>query len=325
MKRVAILLTILIGIAASALAQGASNIKINEVMTNNTNSIKDEFGNNKAWVEIVNTAYSTYNIRGMYITTDPSVLDKKMTVPERMKKMSIIPNGDTRTQLSARQHIVFYLNSNPANGTLHLTTKADSAKQIWIALYDGNAVDLIDSVTIPALKANTSYARYNDGESRWTIKAEDAVTPGIDNFIQASMSKIEKLKRDDPHGYGITVLCMGIVFLCLALLYIFFTIFGYVADRQQKLKKVAAVQPIKPIVKTSKKINEVRHKTTNILKDGIETKGRDKEIYIAVIALALQQYTDDVHDVESGILTIKPHQSTWAEHTFINTQNNSII
>ena len=85
---------------------------------------------------------------------------------------------------------------------------------------------------------------------------------------------------------------------------------------------MAAVQPIKPIVTTSKKLNEVRHKTTNILKDGIETKGRDKEIYIAVIALALRQYTDDVHDVESGILTIKPHQTVWSEHVFLNNSNN---
>ena len=111
---------------------------------------------------------------------------------------------------------------------------------------------------------------------------------------------------------------MGIVFACLALLYVFFLVFGYVADRRNKLEKVAKVQPIKPIVSTGKKLNEVRHKTTNILKDGMETKGRDKEIYIAVIAMALKQYTDNVHDVESGILTIKPHHSSWSEHHFIN-------
>nr|QJR97967.1 hypothetical protein Prevot99_1260 [uncultured Prevotella sp.] len=322
MKRVGLLITLLMVTVTYSFAQGASNIKINEVLTNNTNSIKDEFGVNRPWVELVNTAYSTYNIRGMFITTDPSVLDKKMSVPERMKRMSVIPNGDVRTQLSARQHIVFFLNSIPANGTLHLSASVDNSKPLWVALYDGNAVDLIDSVTVPVQQANTSYARYNDGASQWTVKAEEAVTPGIDNFIQVTMSKIEKMKRDDPHGFGITVLCMGIVFLCLALLYVFFTIFGYVADRQNKLRKVAAVQPIKPIVTTSKKLNEVRHKTTNILKDGIETKGRDKEIYIAVIALALRQYTDDVHDVESGILTIKPHQTVWSEHVFLNNSNN---
>ncbi len=322
MKRIGLSLVTFVIAVVAAYSQGASNIKINEVMTNNVTSLQDEFGNHGPWVEIANTAFSTYDVRGMYITTDPSVLDKKMSVPERMKRMSVIPNGEKRTQLSARQHLVFFLNSLPAKGKLHLRAKVAPQKNLWIGLYDGNAVDLVDSVTVPVLLANTSYARYTDGVGRWEVKAEDAVTPGIDNFIKTDLSKTEKLKHDDPHGFGITLLCMGIVFACLALLYVFFAIFGYVADRQNKLKKVASVQPIKPIVTTGKKLNEVRHKTTNILKDGMETKGRDKEIYIAVIAMALKQYTDDVHDVESGILTIKPHHTNWADHTYFN--NNGV-
>lgn len=318
MKRIGLTLAALTVIATTSFAQGAKNIKLNEVMTNNTASIQDEYGNKGAWVEIANISYTTYNVRGMYITTDPSVLDKNMSVPERMKRMSMIPNGAECTSLSAKQHLVFYLNSNPAQGAQHLAAKIDGTRNVWIGLYDGNAVDLIDSVSVPVLAPNTSYARYKDGAAIWDVKAPDAVTPGIDNFIEASMSKIEKLKYDDPYGIGITVLCMGIVFACLALLYAFFSIFGYVAERRNKLKKVAEVQPIKPIVQTGKALNDVRHKTSNILKDGLETKGRDKEIYIAVIAMALRQYTDDVHDVESGILTIKPHQTNWSEHTFFN-------
>ena len=87
------------------------------------------------------------------------------------------------------------------------------------------------------------------------------------------------------------------------------------ADRQ---KKIATVQPIKPIIETGKKIEEVRQITKNILQDGLETRGRDKEIYIAVISMALMQYQEDVHDVESGVLTIKEHQTSWAEHHFNN-------
>lgn len=131
------------------------------------------------------------------------------------------------------------------------------------------------------------------------------------NSQALNMQVVETLKQDDPYGFGITVLCMGVVFLCLALLFGFFKIFGYFADRQNKLKAIAEMQPIKPIVQTGKKLNEVRHATSNILQDGIETKGRDKEIYIAVIALALKQYLENEHDVESGILTIKPHHTAW--------------
>lgn len=124
-----------------------------------------------------------------------------------------------------------------------------------------------------------------------------------------------RLKQDDPHGFGISILCMGVVFLCLALLFVFFKIFGFVADRQ---KKIAKAQPIKPIIQTGKKIEEVRQITKNILQDGLETKGRDKEIYIAVISMALMQYQEDVHDVESGVLTIQEHNTSWATPHFNN-------
>lgn len=109
------------------------NIKINEVLTNNTANLQDEFGKKEAWIEIANTSYSTYNVRGMYITTDRRVLNKNLTVPQRIAMMSIIPNGDERTLMSARKHLVFFLNSNPSNGTLHLNAKVDPSKETWVA------------------------------------------------------------------------------------------------------------------------------------------------------------------------------------------------
>lgn len=130
-----------------------------------------------------------------------------------------------------------------------------------------------------------------------------------------NLEKSMQLKTDDPYGIGITLMCMGVVFSCLALLFVFFKAFGFIADRRGK---IAAQHPIKPIVKTGKKLNEVRHATSNILQDGPKTKGRDKEIYIAVISMALKQYLEDVHDVESGVLTIKPHHTAWNEHQFNN-------
>ena len=88
--------------ATTMFGQGAKNIVISEVMTNNTASIQDEYGSRHAWVELENTSFSTYNVRGMYITTDRSVLDRKMSVPERIKRMSM-PKRVKNTQSRARQ------------------------------------------------------------------------------------------------------------------------------------------------------------------------------------------------------------------------------
>jgi hypothetical protein len=107
------------------------------------------------------------------------------------------------------------------------------------------------------------------------------------------------------------IMAMSIVFTCLALLWITFTIFGMVMRHMETAKKVAHKQPIKPITKTVEKTIEVGHKTGIMLKEGFDTKGIDREVYLAVIGLALRQYEDDIHDVESGVITIKPKNTGW--------------
>ena len=309
MNKIRVLLSGLLLVSASAvMAQGAKNIRLNEVVTNNTVSIQDEFGQREAWIELENTSFTTYNIRGMYLTTDRSVLNPQMSVPERIKRMCIIPNGEPRTQIGGRQHIVFFSNSNPAKGKLHLSLKVPMSEPVWIGFYNGNAEELIDSVTVPALAADQSYARHGN---QWSVKSADNVTPGIENFIKTDETKDAKLKREDPHGIGITLLAMGIVFFCLALLFLFFWIFGLIMNHLDTAKKVVNAQPIKPITKTVEVTHDLAHATGNILQDGLEKKGIDKEVYIAVISMALKQYQDDVHDVESGIITIKARETGW--------------
>lgn len=313
MKKNSFLLGLLAVICLPMHAQMDASIKLNEVLTDNQSSLIDEYGTHHAWVEIANISHSTYNIRGMYLTTDRSVLDKSMSVPERVKRMSIIPNGDARTNLSGRQLLVFQLNSQPTKGSLHLAVKVDPSKPTWIALYNGNATQLIDSVTVPVLQADQSYARIaNNGTSAdWEVKSGDRVTQGIQNMTTVSESKVEKFKREDPYGIAMAIMAMGIVFLCLALLWIFFTLFGMFMRHQETAKKVINTQPIKPITKTVEKTMEVGHKTGVILQEGLKTKGIDREVYLAVIGMALQQYRDNVHDVESGVITIKHRDTEW--------------
>ena len=309
MNQIKLLLSgLLIATSTTVFAQGAKNIVINEVLTNNTSSIVDEFGRREAWIELENTSFSTYNVRGMYLTTDRAVLNKNMSAPERIQHMTIIPSGETRTAIGARQHLVLFCNSNPAEGKLHLSLNVPLSEPVWIALYNGNATELIDSVTVPALNANQSYARSN---GKWSIKSAENATPGIENFIEASESKIEKFKREDPHGIAMAIMAMGIVFSCLALLWIFFTLFGMLMRHMETAKKVANKQPIKPITKTVEKTIEISHKTSNVLQEGFDKKGIDMEVYMAVIGMALRQYEDDVHDVESGIITIKQKDTEW--------------
>jgi Na+-transporting methylmalonyl-CoA/oxaloacetate decarboxylase gamma subunit len=300
--------------------QGARNIVISEVMTRNTASIVDEFGEREAWIELENTSFSTYNVRGMFITTDRSVL-QSMSAPERISRMSIIPSGETRTSIGARQQLVLFGNSNPAQGKLHLTVPLPDSAAVWVALYNGNGVELIDSVTVPALADDCSYARQADGH--WAVMKPSQVTPGIENAAGDGMKKqtgVDKFKEQDPHGFAMAIMAMGIVFLCLALLWLFFTLFGMLMRHLDTAKKVANKQPIKPITKTVEKTLEVAHATSNVLQEGFDKKGIDMEIYMAVIGLALRQYEDDVHDVESGVITIRQKDTDWDDEYSQMTQ-----
>lgn len=328
MKKLRLLTGVIVALTSlPMLAQMDASIKLNEVMTHNENSLIDEYGERHAWVEIANISHSTYNIRGMYVTTDRSVLDKKMSVPERVKRMSQIPNGDTRTNLSGRQFVVFQLGSNPAQGTLHLSMPVDATQPTWIALYNGNATQLIDSITVPVIAADQSFARIANNGTRndWEVKSADRVTPGIQNQTVVSESKIEKFKREDPYGVGMAIMAMSIVFFCLALLWITFTLFGLLMRHMETAKKVVHHQPIKPITKTVEMTLEVGHKTGVILQEGLKTKGIDKEVYMAVIGMALKQYQDDVHDVESGVITIKSKDTEWDDEYSQMTQFHSPI
>jgi len=303
MKKIGILLAVLLTASAQMSGQGAKNIRISEVLVNNTASMQDEFGRHEPWLELANTAFSTYNVRGMFITTDRSVLDKKLTAPERISRMSIIPNGDARTIMSARQHLLFHLNSNPKQGTLYLPVPIDTTRANWVAIYDGNGIDLIDSVTVPRLRANESYALHKDAQGQyvWRVMEPDMVTPNIDNDQSVTESKAARLKRDDPHGFGITVLSMGIVFFCLFLLFVFFSLFGKFMAKKEPSEKPRKRQPTRVSPEAAKAMAEKdanRHKPNN-------------EVYLAVIAMALKQYQDDIHDEESGIITIHPHHSKW--------------
>ena len=309
--------TLLLAGASMTHAQVEQSIKINEVMTSNTSNLQDEYGQREAWIEIANVSFTTYNVRGMFITTDRSVLDPQMSVPERMKRMSAIPSGEPRTALSGRQHLILFCNSLPSKGSMHLSVPVDPSKPTWIGLYSGNATQLIDSVTVPVIADNLSYARHKDGSVNWVVKSAEQVTPGISNMTDIVETKTAKLKREDPYGFGITVLAMGIVFFCLALLFVFFTLFGFFMKHRSA---VASIQPVKAGVKTVEKTMEVASKTSTILQDGLKTKGIDKEVYMAVIAMALKEYQDNVHDVESGVITIKPKNTDWNMELPLMTQ-----
>ena len=245
--------------SSAAMAQGAHDFKLNEVFVlscpkqctavDDSGCVSpamaeacpkaafyvDEYGQPASWIEIENTSYSTHDIRNCFLTINPAVLDKTMSAPEREKLMSLIPAGDPRTSLAAKQRITFFADGHTNRGTLHLNFTLPAGEAFTVYLFDGNAVDLLDSVRVEALPAGSSYARIADDE--WQVCDANNMTPNAPN-VQYSNDKIKEFKEKDPHGIAMTLMCMGVVFSCLILLFVFFHIFGWAMNRAAKLARV---------------------------------------------------------------------------------------
>ena len=293
-------------LAAVAFGQGAYSFKINEVVVSNADGLIDEYGEHPGWIEIANTSWGTNNIRSCYLTTDRRALDKSLSVPERAKLMSLIPKGDERTNLSAQQHIVFFADGHTNLGTLHTNFSLKEGEENFIALFDGNGKTLLDSVTVPALGKNQSYARLYDAETDeyvWKVLDSDEVTPCASNVGQGKTEdKVTEWKEKDPYGVAMSIIAMGVVFVALIALYVFFRLFGYIVVFFSKMTRVRAIRTL----------HDQASKAAVMAKQGMDTKGVDMKIYMAVIAMALHDYEEDVHDVESNVLTYHPDEhSEW--------------
>lgn len=323
-KKLGLLISMIAITTLGTWAQGAKSIRLTEVMTDNRTSIIDEYGKHKPWVELSNTSFTTYNVRGMFLTTDRRVLNPNITPEQRRTMMVALPNNEPRTTLGGKKSLVIYDHSwapmfagKPAGeqSPFQLNLFLKPGQPNWVALYDGNAVDLIDSVSLPPLLPDQSWT-LSSNMKNWSVC--DNATPG---YLPQStgLSKPQIIKETDPHGFGIAVLAMGIVFACLALLFIFFWAFGSYMRHKQRIAnatKAHAALLYHTGVKTVEITSELSHKTNVMLKDGLETKGIDKETYMAVISLALQDYLENKHDIESGVITIKPKETRWNKRNF---------
>ena len=289
-------LGILVGLVAvvAAFGQGARSFKISEVVVTNTDGLIDEYGERSGWIEIANTSWGTINIRSCYLTTNRAALNEELSVPERVKLMSLIPKGDSRTNLSAQQRIVFFADGRTNLGTLHTNFKLEEGKPNFIALFDGNGKTLLHDAE------TDSYT--------WLVLDEDEVTPGSSNVGQGQVEdKVAEWKEKDPYGVAMSIIAMGVVFVALIALYVFFRLFGYAWSMLSKMSRVRAIRAVR----------EQADKAAVMAKQGMETKGVDMKIYMALIAMALKEYEEDVHDVESNVLTYHTDEhSEWSAKGF---------
>lgn len=256
---------------------------INEVMVINENNYTNDFGEKHAWIEIYNNTSRTQNLAGAFLTNDPN-----------NPKKYAIPQGDIKTIVRPHQHVIFWADNMPSKGTFHLSFKLDPDKENYIALYELDGKTLLDEITIPAgMLADKTYGYDADGIKRdkdgnYLGKVLNRVTPGSNNLVVGENPKIVSLRENDPWGVMITITSMMIVFLGLIALYFVFKFTGRTAKQLTKRKAIK-----------SGKLS------------AFKTHDVSGEV-LAAISAAIYEMEQNVHDVESTILTIDEVKRTYS-------------
>ncbi|MCB8964106.1 MAG: OadG family protein [Bacteroidales bacterium] len=262
-------------------SQSISDLRINEVMLVNQSNYMDNYGNRSAWIEIMNLGYNKVNIANCYLTDN-------LNEPKKYR----IPSGDPLTLIPLRQFVVFFADGITQHGASHLNFTLDSTKR-FIALISPDAKTILDSITIPALKANTTYCRIPDGSDNWTISETTTPKSTNDVFTQ-KVSAGEKFRNFDPTGVIMAISAMLVVFSALLVLYRIFRTIGKINQRAVVRKQEKAQQP-------------------KIAKNEAETE-ISGEVF-AAISTALYMHETESHDRESEIITIQRisrHYSPWS-------------
>lgn len=287
MKRILFLITLTI-VAASSLIQAQGRrgaLYINEVMVQNDSNLIDDFGQRSAWIELYNAKFSPLEISNIYLTNDRNNPTKYP-----------VPLGDVNTRIPKRQHVVFYADGMPTRGTFHASFILDPTKENWIGLYDADKNTLIDSVLVPVLPANASYARTSDAADEWEVRTDTGnsyITPSSANVIREKNDKIEMFAEKDENGFAMTLMAMCIVFSALLILCLCFKgISSLGAHAQAKNRKISAGEE-NPVVTHSDRHNN------------------DSGEVIAAISMALHDHLN-AHDRESTILTINKVRKSYS-------------
>ena len=269
-KRFGVLLLFILLVSFGAQAQRATSMRINEVLVINEDNFVDDYGKRHGWIELFNTSAGTVNIAGCFLTDD-----------KNNPKKYPIPKGDVLTQIPPHQHTLFWEDGEPNRGTFHVNFTLDPSKENYIALYDADGKSLIDEITIPAAqKPDVSYGRIIDGKEEWAQLTK--VTPSTNNLTLDSNEKIENFKTNDSLGIGMTITAMAVVFLGLLLLFLIFKQVGKAAIAASKRNAQKAGAPV-----------------------NVNTPDEVSGEVFAAIATALYEMSDDNHDIEHTVLTIR--------------------
>ncbi len=159
-----------------------TNLFINEIAPGGT-SHTDETGSFEDWVEIYNGGTETVNLGGLFLSDSYN----NMTKWQISQPYFLEPGG----------FVVLFTDKDPEEGGLHADFNLEaSGEQLVLAQAINNTIQVIDSVSFPAVPFQTTYGRITDGADDFVIFGE--VTPNESN--NGALLGLEKPTIDLVNG-----------------------------------------------------------------------------------------------------------------------------
>jgi CotH kinase protein/Lamin Tail Domain/Secretion system C-terminal sorting domain len=165
-------------------------LSINELMSSNTKTIKDENGDFDDYIELKNNTATTIDLSNVFVTDDV----------QKPLKWQFKPN----TTLKSGEYIIIWADESESQGATHANFKL-SANGEKIYLYNLDET-LIDSISFPKMGSDVVYARCPDGIGNFKI-----TTPsfGKNNGCSVAVKEIDSSDNFDfypnPATHFITI------------------------------------------------------------------------------------------------------------------------
>lgn len=308
-KNIIGLLVVVLSLACSSVAaQGLRDVKINEVLVKNQASYADDHANHVGWIELFNSGYSQVNVGGAYLRFKQG--DKVITYK--------IPKTDVRTQMAPQGYLVFFADGSSNKGTFHTNFMLDEVDSTALSSLIGldDTLELLDQsgntvVDFVVYDVNTqvpdvSYGRIKDSEGEIIMSSLTSVTPMQSNETIEPTPKSELFRQKDKAGVVMALIAMSVVFMALVMLYLIFKNLGkfmvHSAGRGERKAEAAAAA-----AGAAGSSSGSSASSAGAVRD-MEMNGEE----IAAIAIALQRYSEDLHDLESEIITINRVARTYS-------------
>jgi len=133
---------------------GAQDIIINEIMSSNQETIKDEDSDFNDWLELKNIGEEAVNLSGYYLTDNT---DELTSWQFDLNKDFIIPPGG---------YLLIWADDEPDEGKLHTNFKLSSSGEM-IILTEPDGVSIVNQVKFPQIMTDVSYGRKASKKSGW--------------------------------------------------------------------------------------------------------------------------------------------------------------